>query len=266
MAKRVRSYPVLPGSVYVWRGFMAAPPQTYAGFTKFLGSIFVPACALLQPPVGLRAYLPTMVPQANKPAAVPDQTALMFWATPQSHDLANSTVAVRAYQNLHGDLYDMARSHTPEVPQTLPADAKTFTAEQPYYLFNNTADWMLGAVRHVVGARPPNISQLDFLASVYQWALAFKTNPPTGVDGALVCAGNDYAVAWVHTKKAAPSFTKVLDSFSKLVAVQLAVSPRTTELPAGLWNKWDGFDLTAPKYSSMNIQLNRPPDTKPVKK
>jgi hypothetical protein len=207
-----------------------------------------------------------MVPQANKPSAVPDQTALMFWATPQSHDLANSTVAVRAYQNLHGDLYDMVKSHTPEVPQALPSAASGFATEQPYYLFDNRADWMLGAVRHVVGAKPAAVSQQDFIASVYQWALNFKTNPAAGADGALVCCGNDYAVAWVHTKKAAPSFSKVLDSFSKLVAVQLAVTPRTTEMPAGLWNKWDGFDLTLPKYSSMNIQLNRPPDTKPVKK
>lgn len=266
MAKKPKTYPVLPGSVYVWRGFMAPPPQTYAGFTKFLGSVFVPACALLQPTVGLRAYIPTMVPQANKPAAVPDQTALMFWDTPQSHDLANSTVAVRAYQNLHGDLYDMVRSHTPEVPQPLPAAANAFTAEQPYYLLENKADWMPGAVRHVVGARPGAVSQTDFLNSVYQWAASFKNNPPGGTDGALVCAGNDYAVVWVHTKKASAGFNKVLDSFSKLVAVHLAVSPRSTEMPAGLWNKWDGFDLTTPKYSSMNIQLNRPPVTKPVKK
>lgn len=265
MAKRVRSYPVLPGSVYVWRGFMAPPPQTYAGFTKFLGSIFVPACALLQPPVGLRAYIPTMVPQLNKPAAVPDQTALMFWDTPQSHDLANSTVAVRAYQNLHGDLYDMVRSHTPEIPMPLPS-AASFTAEQPYYLFDTVADWMLGAVRHAVGARPSAVTQQDFLASVYRWALDFKTNPPAGVDSALVCCGNDYAVAWAHTKKATGSFNSVLSSFSKLTAVQLEVSPRTTEIPAGLWNKWDGFDLTSARYSSMNIQLNRPPNTKPIKK
>jgi hypothetical protein len=265
MAKKPRSYPVLPGSVYVWRGFMAPPPQTYAGFTKFLGSIFVPACALLQPPVGLRAYIPTMVPQANKPAAVPDQTALMFWATPQSHDLANSTVAVRAYQNLHGDLYDMVKSHTPEVPQALPGNATAFTAEQPYYLFDAPADWMLGAVRHVVGARPATFSQQDFITAVYNWSAGFKNNPPAGLDAALVCCGNDYAVAWAHAKKPSRSFNTVLSGFSKLVAVQLETTPRPTNMPAGLWNKWPGFDLTLPKYSSMNIQLNRPPKTNPVK-
>lgn len=256
----------MPGSVYVWRGFMAPPPQTYAGFSGFLGSIFVPACALLQPPVGLRAYIPTMVPQANKPAAVPDQTALMFWDTPGSHDLANSTVAVRAYQNLHGGLYDMVRSHTPEVPQPLPATAAAFTPEQPYYLFHNPADWMLGTVRHVVGARPPDMPVAGFLNAVYEWAVQFSSGQPANIDGALVCAGNDYAVAWVHSKKSYPAFNKILNGFSKLVQVQLDTTPRSTDLPAGLWNKWSGFDLSSPKYSSMNIQLNRPPVARPVKK
>src|SRR6266436_6725454 len=115
-------YSVAPNSVYVWRGFKAAG-AAYADFAKFLGSVFVPACALLQPSVGLRAYLPTMVPQAGKPAAVPDQTALMFWATPQSHDLAAQAIAVRIYQNLHGDAYDMVRSKLPEVPIAFPTTA-----------------------------------------------------------------------------------------------------------------------------------------------
>ena len=265
MAKRIKSYPVAPGSVYVWRGFKSQT-KTWEDFAAFLGSIFVPSCALLQPPVGLRAYVPTMVPQANKPAAVPDQTALMFWDTPQSHDLANGCVAVRAYQNLHGDLYDMVRSHTPEVPLALPATAKDFVAEQPYFIFPDEADWMFGKIIHVVGARPARIHPADFLAAVFNWAKQFQQQRPAGADGALVCAGNDYAVAWVYAAKPGSGFNSVLKSFAALVDVQLDISPRTTPMPAGLWNKWSGFDLTKPAYSSMNIQLDRPEKTKPVKK
>jgi hypothetical protein len=64
-----KAYPAPPDSVYVWRGFKS-PNMTYTQFAQFLGSIFVPGCALLQPPVGLRAYLPTMVPQGNKPGGL----------------------------------------------------------------------------------------------------------------------------------------------------------------------------------------------------
>lgn len=257
------SFPVAPNSVYVWRGFMAPPPQTYANFAGFLGSVFVPACALLQPPVGLRAYIPTMVPQTNKPAALPDQTALMFWATPQSHDEANGAIAVRIYQNLHGDAYDMVRSHLPEIPLALPSVAIAFTAEQPYYLFEESADWMQGKVQHLVGSRPVKISSELFLASVYNWAADFKINRPEGIDGALICCGNDYAVAWVHASATVRSFSKILNGFAKLVRPQLRISPRRAKLPSGLWDKWTGLDLTLPENISLNIQFKRKPDSHP---
>lgn len=265
MAKKIKSYPVPPTSVYMWRGYMAPPPYTYQQFITFLGSVFVPACALLQPPIGLRAYITSFVPQANKPSTVPDQTALMFWANTQSHDLAKSTLAERMYENLHGDTYDMKRSSTPENPVALPADVNSFIAEQPYYLYANDADWMLGQSQHVVGARPANVSAKDFLASVYQWCSTFKDTAPAGVDAALVCCGNDYAVAWVHANKPVRNFAAVFKAFVPLVNVQLKIAPRSISLPAGLWNKWSGLDLTQAKNTSLNIQLIRPLKTDPVK-
>jgi hypothetical protein len=258
-----KSYPVAPDSVYVWRGFMN-PAKTSTAFATFLGSIFVPACALLQPAVGLRAYFPTLVPQANKPAAIPDQTALMFWATPQSHDLADGTVAVRVYQNLHGDLYDMKRSATQEKPVALPAAAGKFTSEQPYFLFNKPVDWMIGTAIHVVGARAAAQTPADFLAAVFQWAADFQKNVPGKIDAALVCCGDDYAVAWAHATDDAEDISKSLDSFAALLEVQLNIVPRSMTLKEGLWNKWDGIDYTDPLNTSLNVQLKRPEKTDPV--
>lgn len=264
MENKTKSYPVAPESVYVWRGFKATQ-HTYTDFVTFLGNVFVPACALLQPKVGLRAYLPTLVPQENKPVAVPDQTALMFWDTPQSHNLANGALAVRIYQNLHGDVYDMKRSSLPENPKVLPATAAEFTAEQPYYLFDNPADWMLGKTKHVVGARPANMDVSSFHTAIFNWCVQFKANAPKGVDAALVCAGNDYAVAWVHAHQADSHFSNVLNDFAALMQVQLQIEPQTLKLPAGLWNKWDGIDLSQSSNASLNIQLDRPSKTIPVK-
>ena len=189
MTARRDPYSVAPNSVYVWRGFKEAG-TSYDDFVKFLGSVFVPACALLQPSVGLHAYVPTMVPQTGKPTAVPDQTALMFWATPQSHDLAAQAIAVRIYQNLHGDAYDMVRSKLPEVPVALPTTG-AMQAEQPYFLLSESADWMKGSVHHLVGGRRADLAQADFLNAVYQWASGFTKQPPQGIDAALLCCGND---------------------------------------------------------------------------
>lgn len=247
-------YAVEPNSVYVWRGFKAAA-TSYGDFASFLGGVFVPGCALLQPEVGLRAYLPTMVPQANKPAAVPDQTALMFWATPQSHDLATQAIAVRIYQNLHGDAYDMVRSKLPEVPTALPGSGP-IQAEQPYFLLNQKADWMKGSVHHLVGARRADLAQADFLNAAYQWASGFAKQPPDGIDAALLCCGNDYAVAWVHGPAANRDLSAALAGLAALTAPVLNAAPQPKKLPAGLWDSWPGLDLT--KDTCINIQLKRP--------
>ncbi|WDD90409.1 hypothetical protein Bsp3421_000248 (plasmid) [Burkholderia sp. FERM BP-3421] len=246
------SFPVAPDAVYVWRGFRS-PALGYAQFAQFLGSVFVPACALLQPPVGLRAYLPAMVPQDGKPPAVPDQTALMFWATPQSHDRAEKAIAVRIYQNLHGDVYDMARSKLPEVPVAL---GGALQAEQPYFLLERPADWMIGSVGHVVGARRVDLSAADFLTAAFAWASALRAQPPEGIDGALVCCGNDYAVAWAHSPSAQAQPGAALDGLAALTTPVLRAAARPLALPAGLWDDWPGLDLT--QDSCLNLQFPRP--------
>jgi hypothetical protein len=259
-----KSYPVPPDCVYVWRGFMAPPPQTFEKFASFLGTVFVPACVLLQPPAGLRAYIPTMIPQQGKPVGVPDQTALMFWATANSHDLANGALAVRVYQNLHGDAYDMTRSDLPEVPVSLPASSNAMKAEQPYYIFDQTADWMLGKVYHVVGARPANVSPTAFIQSIFQWSKALKANAPKDIDGALVCCGNDYAVAWVHSKQPTKKSAGALNGLLALTTPQLNTAAKPLTIKAGLWSNWKGIDLSDPKNTSLNFQLKRPLKTKPT--
>jgi hypothetical protein len=258
---QVETYPVLPSSVYVWRGFKS-PARTYDQFAQFLGSVFVPACVLLQPAVGLRAYLPTMVPQDRRPAAVPDQTALMFWATPDAHGLANHAVAVRIYQNLHGDAYDRTRSHTTEVPVAIVAASGRLVAEQPYFLLNRSADWMLGEVDHLVGARRSDLPAAEFLARACAWAVLFHANPPDEIDGALVCCGNDYVVAWVHGPRHGPALSSALNDLATLTVPVLRASPRAMTLPAGLWNDWSGLDMT--RDTCLNIQFARTRTAAPV--
>lgn len=254
------SYPVAPNAVYVWRGFRS-PKLTPAQFAQFLGNVFVPACALLQPRVGLRAYLPTLVPE-TKPASLPDQTALMFWATSQAHDQANQSIAVRIYQNLHGDTYDMARSKLPEVPQSIATVTGSMVAEQPYYLIEKPADWMLGSVHHLVGARRPDLSPEAFLAAVYEWAANFSQHPPSRIDAALVCGGQDYAVAWVHSPDSHTMLSVAIEGLADLTVPVIRQDAQHCELDAGLWSAWPGLDLT--QSACLNIQLERQASASPI--
>ncbi len=256
MKPTARSYPVAPNAVYVWRGFMAAG-STYARFAQFLGNVFVPACALLQPQVGLRAYVPSMVPQERKPAAVPDQTALMFWATPKAHDAANAAIAVRIYQQLHGDVYDMTRSKLPEVPDALTSASGIMVADQPYFVFDQPADWMQGYIDHLVGARLASLSPANFLSAAYDWASSLRAKQPNGVDGALVSCSADYVVAWVHSVSRGTGFQKALDGLQALTTPVLRRNPASLALRAGLWDDWAGLDLT--ETPCIKIQFSRPP-------
>lgn len=252
---RAASYPVAPNSVYVWHGFKAAD-MSYDKFAGFLGGVFVPACALLQPAVGLRAYLPTMVPQEDKPAAVPDQTALMFWATPQSHDLATHSIAVRIYQNLHGNVYDMSRSKS-GVPVSLTDAAGRLQPDQPYFLVDQPADWMHGSVSHLVGARRPEMSPADFLTQAYQWAAILHRDPPLAIDAALICCANDYVMAWVHSAQRNAGLATAFDGLAMATVPVLRQDPRPLHITARLWDGWPGLDLA--QDACLNIQLRRPP-------
>jgi len=249
-APTVASKPVPADAVHVWRGYQAAGVD-HKTFVDFLGTVFVPACALLQPKAGLSAYLPAlpMAPDAATAQGprVPDQTALMFWTTQQTYSDAFSTPAVRAYTHLHGDAYG-----PPSSAQFPTAYTGQVLAEQPYHLMNNPADWMIGSVWHTVGARPARVNASDFLGQIGAWASAYQLAPPAGVDAALLCAGNDYVAFWQHSaaEVGAPA------GLAALTVPYLDTAATTTQLPGGLWDKWPGLDLEAAPV--LNIQLDRP--------
>ena len=262
MQKKAKTFPVAPNSVYVWRGFKS-PQHSYTDFVNFLGGIFVPACALLQPKVGLRAYLPTLIPQSDETTNLPDQTALMFWDNPGSHNLANECLAVRVYQNLHGDLYDMVKSKLPEVPIALPSNSADFISEQPYYLFENSADWMLGQTRHFVAAKPTNMDQKTFLSTIFQWSLNFKNNKLPFIDAGLVCCDTDYVVIWVHSPECNSNLSDVFKNLESLISSQFDSDATLLSIDKNLWSNWAGINLGASQNVCINIQLDRPTNVIP---
>jgi hypothetical protein len=232
----------------VWRGFKAEG-KDWTEFADFLGQVFIPTGSMLQPGAGLHAFLPSMPRRDGKPATVPDQTALMFWTNQQTYHDGFKTVAVRAYTNLHGGAYGPPSSA--EFPVAL---ENRIVAGQPYYLIDKPADWMLGRVRHLLAA-PKVIG--TFFADVYTWAKGVQSDPPAGLDGALVCVGEGYVAAWMVWGSNA-CVADPLDDLAGIIFPFLDTTAETYHLPAGLWDDWPGIDLTQGE-SSLNIQLVRPP-------
>jgi hypothetical protein len=244
----MKSYSVAPDSVHVWRGYKATQ-TSYADFSKFLGNVFVPACALLQPNAGLCAYVPSILPPETKYDGVPDQTALMFWWDQNAYNGAFKKLAVRAYTNLHGDAYDTKISSA-QFPVLFAGEVK---AEQPYFLIDQHADWMIGYVHHFVGARPKAQAPTEFLAAVSAWAEGYAGRKDGRIDNVLLCAGNDYVALWEHGASPDAKFAQGIEGLATACLNRVAENYMP---PAGLWDDWPGINLD--EHGCINIQLRRP--------
>lgn len=246
--------PVAPDSVHVWRGYKK---KSYEEFAEFLGHVFLPAGSLLQPNAGLHAFFPSLPNNEGKPDTIPDQTALMFWTDQNTYHNGFQKMAVRAYTNLHGDLYDTTKSKA-GFPIFL---GDKLDADQPYYLLNQQADWMLSDVHHLVGQRQEFQTALDFTDMVFSWAKNIRDNTPYGLNGCLLCANDDYVLVWMCWDPSAGKTESLLD-LSGQVKSWLDMDATPYNMPVGLWDNWteDGKPAGIPQVfpSSLSIQLKRP--------
>ncbi len=240
--KKSKKVAIPPDAVRVWRGYRASSMALSDFFTR-LGTVFIPSTVEMQIAVGLDTYIPA-VPggMANKPDAVPDETAILFWDSQQTYTDGFKTLAVRTYTLTHGAVYQ------PPSGANFPVLFKgTLTAEQPVYLIDESADWMHGKVTHVIGGRPANVAAPDFIKSI---AGALTTIQSSGIGGAIACAGNDYVVYWVLADK-----RNSTAAIAALCGWNTVVKPKNTSLKKGLWDVWPGMNVKA--GDSFNMQFKR---------
>jgi hypothetical protein len=239
--------PIPPDAVRVWRGFQT-PAMQLADFLNRLNTVFVPATVLMQIQAGLDGYIPT-VPAGlpNKPASTPDETAILFWDSAQTYRDGFGTLAVRTYTLTHAAVY--APGSRADFP--LPF-AGTLTQDQPFYLVDQPADWMHGHVTQLLGGRP-DAQAADAFAAAAATAVGGLTKAAP-LDGAIVCAGSDYLVAWVLSA-AAPAPDGVFDALATVCGWSHTFSATPTHIRAGMWDQWAG--LTIQTGDSVNMQFKR---------
>jgi hypothetical protein len=246
--------PVPPNAVRVWRGYRL-PTLPLDQFYSKLGTVFVPATVLMQIDAGLCSYTPT-VPAGltGKPDTVPDETAILFWESPETYWNGFTRLAVRTYTLTHGGVYLPIQSRA-----DLPVLFKgTLAADQPVYLFNKAADWMRGTINHFVAERPATMDLPAFQAAVA--TVLSNIQKQALLDGAIACVGNDYLVYWelrpvVTGTQTPPSGIPTLQS--ALTGWSQVFTPAPTFVPVGLWDEWAGMDVRA--GSSFNMQFTRRP-------
>jgi hypothetical protein len=228
--------------VRVWRGYRE-PKLAQGDFFSKLGTVFVPATVKMQIAVGLEGYIPA-VPCGlpNKPDDVPDETAVLFWDSQETYTEGFRTLAVRTYTLTHGAVY-----RPPSGADFPTLFSGQLAAEKPVYLIDKPADWMHGAVRHLLGARPAATTPDEFRASV---ARALGMIQTSGLEGAIACAGDAYLVYW---EVGLPSGS--IDTLAALLdwSKKIEMTPKTID--AGLWNVWPGMTINA--GDGFNIQFQR---------
>jgi hypothetical protein len=246
--------PPPPNAVRVWRGYRL-PALPVDQFYSKLGTVFVPATVLMQVDAGLCSYTPT-VPAglSGKPDTVPDETAILFWESQETYWNGFTKLAVRTYTLTHGGVYLTANNQSrADLPVLF---AGSLTADQPVFLFDKPADWMRGAINHLVAARPANIDPAAFQVAM-AGALG-KIQKEIPLEGAIACTGSDYIVYW-ELRSAAPGTPNPPSGIPVLLAILSGWSevfaPAPTFVPIGLWDEWAGMDVRA--GSSFNMQFKR---------
>ncbi|HEY0370649.1 MAG TPA: hypothetical protein VGD79_01530 [Thermoanaerobaculia bacterium] len=241
-------YPVPANAVHVWRGYRAAS-TTPAAFLAQLGETFIPSATIMQPPIGLRAYLPGAFSSDSLPAGVPEETALLFWDSQTAYTATAQTLSGRVYTNTHWRTYDMTSSSA-SWPVSL---ANPLVIETPYMVLENAADWMTGnACQLLVAlASPPD------LTSLATWAQGVASSPPAGLEGAYLVAGQSY-VLWWELWSGEPS-----DALRTALAANGSVIANGPSAPAVINGPFEGTwaGVTISAGDMFNMQFNRPGTT-----
>ena len=127
------------------------------------------------------------------------------------------------------------------------------TSNQPVYLVNKSADWMKGAVSHLVGSRPDAATPAQFHANVATALDAIQKS--AGLGGGIACCGDDYLVFWALDAPDGQAAATAASSLASLCGWSHIVTPAPTTLPKGLWEEWPG--LTMKPGDSLNMQFSR---------
>jgi hypothetical protein len=246
--KSKRSVPVAPDAVRVWRGFRL-PSLDDATFCEKLGSVFIPGTVQIQAPVGLTAYLPTVLPR-NKPAAAPDEIAIVFYEVQDAYHDAKKTVGGRAYSDLHGLVFDLTRS-TSGFPIKFVGKVE---ADMRYHLFDAHVDWQAGVARAFVGMRKKGDDGAGFLELVAKWLGKVQTQKD-GPDGAIAVADKNYVTYWEHWPDEASSKRSLIPTLAAKTTVAYDQPIPPQPLDEGLWQQYDG--VTVKGGESFNMQYRR---------
>lgn len=187
----------------------------------------------------MTAFLPTLLP-ADKPDAVPDEIALVFYESKKTHARTFESVAGRAARMLHRPLFE------PGVRTDFPRRlGDELVADQPYYLVPGRADWYLGSCHVLVGTPAAGQDANSFRTGVLEILHDLKSQPPPALGGAIVSVSDGYLVYWEHWAEPGHENEGAVAGLSERVRVVLLKEARPAKIPADFDVPYDGLEIAS---------------------
>lgn len=240
--------PVDPESVRVWRGFRLAH-VTEAKFKEQLGAVFIPGTVQLQGPLGLTAYLPSVLPDI-KPAALPDEIALVFYKSKEAYRRTFETTAGRAYGLLHRSVFD--KKSQSGFPVYL---ANELLTEQPYYLIKRKTDWYHGVSRVYLGLRKKSQGIDSLQLELFKKLKLIQNDLPAGLDGVIVCLSENHVICWEHWDAEQPQCESVFESLQSVTVRHYLKTAMFTRVAAKVSDIYDGIKINGGEF--FNVGFHR---------
>ncbi len=236
--------PIRPEGIRVWRGFRNSTYQQDAsGFYQKLGSVFVPLTVQAMDPLGLKCYLPAILPVNSQ--GLPDEIALVGYENASDYENASHhTVIGRAYGDLHGTLFNFdSNSSIPVSRSGFPRhfNQESWDWKQPYFFVGAETDWQQAKVMVVV---IPLVSK-DINKNTQQvtefYHLMQDLTHILGIKEVISVADGDYILAWIAVEPDSDFNPAPLASFMEgngdsqcLVAESLMITPMWTANDGGV--------------------------------
>ena len=200
-----------------WRGFRKEGTSLEA-FRKRLANEFMPATVQTPGKFGLCAYL-VVVPPADHPAHVPDEIALVMYASEAGYRQMNADPEGKRYQESHWDVFQRGTSGS-LVPQPLSG----IVSELPlkglaFDLMGKSTDWQAGYTIFTLEFRRPEAERADFPEKLARHLGAVRAAfSSRGLHGCLVLMTEAYVMSFMNWESQAAMDTAFASSDGKAIA------------------------------------------------
>lgn len=183
-------------AVRVWRG-RRRHDITPEKFLDELQRVFVPATVRMMRPLGLVAYVPTLV-HADPVSDLPEELALVFYKSQRAYEDARKTPAGKAYGAMHGAVFQFPESRSAFAVPWHGGEGAETVENQPFLLLGLDApgdsplpapDWQALRVEVLI-ARETDRSALTVSLR------ALRANPPPGLKGYIFVHDGKYYTRW----------------------------------------------------------------------